>query len=393
MSSPVDCTDLDDTLLRSRKIRIFLTADARAKARKYFGLARYWFNQTVEYLKQPGTVCFSNPGTMYKQLMYWKDYPPYAMDCPQRVRLHAVADAVIAVKAAKMKCKAGNGYQDVSFRSRKDIKQGFGFDAISLSSGCIFGKKAHRLSFYGYEPVPQPDAEGTRLICESGRFFLIVPVKVSRRQVREPRQSCVALDPGVRTFLTYYSECVHGEIGEQAFQRIARLCYALDKLMSKMSKVKAKVRYRMKKAVARMRWKIKDLIHELHWKSAVFLVTRFDNVLMPTFETKQMTLKTTRKLRTKTARSMLTFSFYRFKQILLAAAERYGATIHFVNEAYTSKTCSYCGNIQEIGGRKRFKCKNCQVDIDRDYNGARGIFLSCVAGSGLQRGGLAGALL
>ncbi|PKY54705.1 hypothetical protein RhiirA4_548356 [Rhizophagus irregularis] len=44
------------------------------------------------------------------------------------------------------------------------------------------------------------------------------------------------------------------------------------------------------------------------------------------------------------------------------------------NEAYTSKTCSWCGNIQKIGGLKMYKCKNCDIEID-DINGARGIFL------------------
>ncbi|RGB32281.1 hypothetical protein C1646_226703 [Rhizophagus diaphanus] len=42
------------------------------------------------------------------------------------------------------------------------------------------------------------------------------------------------------------------------------------------------------------------------------------------------------------------------------------------NEAYTSKTCNWCGNIQKIGGLKMYKC--CDIEID-DINGARGIFL------------------
>ncbi len=38
------------------------------------------------------------------------------------------------------------------------------------------------------------------------------------------------------------------------------------------------------------------------------------------------------------------------------------------NESYTSKTRSACG-------RKVYKCKGCNVVIDRDVNGAWGIFL------------------
>ena len=48
-----------------------------------------------------------------------------------------------------------------------------------------------------------------------------------------------------------------------------------------------------------------------------------------------------------------------------------------VNEAYTSKTCSCCGNIQwNLGGAKLYKCSQCKAVMDhRDDNGAKNIFL------------------
>ncbi len=45
------------------------------------------------------------------------------------------------------------------------------------------------------------------------------------------------------------------------------------------------------------------------------------------------------------------------------------------NEAYMSKTCSWCENIQNIGGSETYKCKNCNIKIDKDVNGTQGIFL------------------
>ena len=45
-------------------------------------------------------------------------------------------------------------------------------------------------------------------------------------------------------------------------------------------------------------------------------------------------------------------------------------------EEYTSKTCSKCGEINEkLGGKKIFKCEKCQLQIDRDFNGAINILL------------------
>jgi putative transposase len=73
----------------------------------------------------------------------------------------------------------------------------------------------------------------------------------------------VALDPGVRTFMSFYSEVLHGKISEGDFQRIYRLCLNLDKLMSQISKAKCKQKRRMRKAAERIRWRIWDLINEL----------------------------------------------------------------------------------------------------------------------------------
>jgi putative transposase len=40
-----------------------------------------------------------------------------------------------------------------------------------------------------------------------------------------------------------------------------------------------------------------------------------------------------------------------------------------VDERYTSKICSKCGNLKEdLGGNKIYKCNECKMEIDRDVN-------------------------
>ncbi len=84
-----------------------------------------------------------------------------------------------------------------------------------------------------------------------------------------------------------------------------------------------------------------------------------------------------RRLNNDTTRRMLTWSHYLFKQRLLNKAREYPwVRVHIVNEAYTSKTCTRCGVIHErLGGRKTFRCQSCGTVLDRDYNGARNIYL------------------
>lgn len=75
----------------------------------------------------------------------------------------------------------------------------------------------------------------------------------------------------------------------------------------------------------------------------------------------------------KSVRSMLTFAHFRFQEFLKFKAWEHGKLLFNVNEAYTSKTCSWNGKIKKIGGAKFIKDDG--VVVDRDYNGARGIFL------------------
>jgi|GraSoiStandDraft_51_1057287.scaffolds.fasta_scaffold647892_2 putative transposase len=73
---------------------------------------------------------------------------------------------------------------------------------------------------------------------------------------------------------------------------------------------------------------------------------------------------------------MLTWSHGRFLNRLLSKAEELGKKVVIVSEAYTSKTCSACGWInRNLGGQKVFRCRDCKWVVDRDVNGARGIFL------------------
>ena len=89
-----------------------------------------------------------------------------------------------------------------------------------------------------------------------------------------------------------------------------------------------------------------------------------------------MTKKLDRNIRPTTVRSMLALSHYKFKKRLLEMGESNGCKIIICNEAYTSKTCGKCGNIKDnLGGSREYNCQRCGLIIDRDYNGARNIYL------------------
>jgi len=170
----------------------------------------------------------------------------------------------------------------------------------------------------------------------------------------------------------------HGSIGHNDIQRITRLCLSLDKHISRTNskEVPARKRNSHRRAQARLRQRIRNLVDECHKKAALWFLRTFDVVIIPEFNGGAMSRRKGRKIGSKTVRQMLTWSHSRFRQRLTFKAEELGKKVVFVSEAWTSKTCSWCGWVDtKLGGKDMFRCRGCGLVIDRDVNGARGIFL------------------
>jgi len=267
------------------------------------------------------------------------------------------------------------------FRSRKDPVQSCYIPKSAVSSKGIYHTILGELSFK--ESLPEKFGD-CRLVFTHGEYYLTVP-EDAPRQITENQGRVVALDPGVRTFQTFFSEKSFGWLGKQANIKIQKLCFKLDGLISKLSKAKCRQKKRMKLAASRLRGKIKNLVDELHKKTARFLVDNFDVILLPTFETSQMSLKAKRRIRSKSVRQMLTLSHYKFKQFLKHKAFENSKVVIDVNEAYTSKTVSWTGEIvTNLGGATVIKSKLTGQSMNRDLNGARGIFLRAVVDTPLK---------
>ena len=65
-------------------------------------------------------------------------------------------------------------------------------------------------------------------------------------------------------------------------------------------------------------------------------------------------------------------SYRKFRLLLENRVNKYETTIVIANQYYaSSKTCSVCGNIQEMKVDKRtYKCEKCGLILDRDLNAA-----------------------
>jgi putative transposase len=366
-SSVAECTDLEATARKSKKIRIFHSPEQKALLKQWFGTSRFVFNETVKYLQQPGTKA----NWMAIKTGILNGLPEWAKSVPFQIKSIAIKDACLAVKKAKSDFKKTGKICKVKFRSRKDTKQSLYIPKSAIQEKGIYHTKLGLSKLK--EALPKDFSDG-RLTLAYGEYYLVVSEEVQPQQT-DNQGRVVALDPGVRTFMTFFSESSYGWLGKDSNLHIQKLCFKLDKLISKTSKASCQQKKRFKKAADRLKCKIQNLVKELHHKTARFLVDNFDVILLPSFESSQMVSKSRRKIRSKTVRQMLTLSHYQFKKHLEWKAWETGkVALTSINEAYTSKTVSWTGEIKKIGGSRIVKDADGN-QMDRDLNGARGIFL------------------
>lgn len=357
----VEFTDSENTVQRSRKIRVYPTQEQKKVLNSWFGASRFAYNKTVELLKQPDTKA------QWKSIKtdLLREMPEWSKEVPYQIKSVAIRDCCQAVSNAKKKFKQTGKFQEVKFRSKKCGDNNLFIPQSAVTENGVYHTILGKLKTA--EPLWKP-LHDCRVVLQNGRYFVIIPIDVTVKRPENQRLSVCALDCGVRTFQTVFSKELILKVGEHDFQRIFRYCYALDKLISRKKKERSD---KFNKAMQRIRWKVRDLIDEIHNKLALTLCRIFDAVYIPTFETHDMVSK----LKHKTSRAMLGWAHYRFKMKLKAKAEEYSCKVVDCTEEYTSKTCGTCGEICSIGGKEVWTCKHCGCVHDRDINGARNILL------------------
>lgn len=348
-----------------KKLRVFPSKELHRIWKQWITGYRWIYNWTIAQLRN-GTLASTYE---LQKLVRDSIRPDSVKQLPGHQLQEAVADAVDAHKQAK----SNQGI--AKFKSCRQPKQIVKFKAGNYRKNQWYPSKVKGLTYSAPESFPSECSYGTQLVFERGKWYGIFPEYLE--PIPTEQSKVIALDPGVRTFMTGYDGEKIVEFGGGDIGKIQRLCEYLDRLMSRIDLSEAKRQRRaMRKAAYRIQEKIQNLVKDLHNKVARFLVSEYKTIFLPTFCTSEMVVKSGRKLNKKTARNMLTWSHYRFQQHLIQMANRHNVLVVLCNESYTSKTCPECGHLHErLGGNKKFQCPNCGYSAHRDWNGARNIML------------------
>ncbi len=194
----------------------------------------------------------------------------------------------------------------------------------------------------------------------------------------------IGLDPGIRTFLTGYStnhiiEFIHNK---QKINKIDKLHDILKKRVKRKRKqvLKKRVKRKRKKKKQRLRKCILNkldlrkerLINELHWKSINYLIKNYDLIFLEKFESQGFVKNGKNKTLNRDTNNLKP---YKFRERLMYKSLINGVSLSLVAPHHTTKTCSGCGNHQDIKLSKIYNCTSCNNIYDRDINSAKNILM------------------
>jgi len=201
----------------------------------------------------------------------------------------------------------------------------------------------------------------------------------------EGQADYVAFDLGIKTLATGVNEqgrvyTVGGFKGHQWYNK------QLDKIRSKRDRCKKKSRRYIhlsrvyKRVSEKKRNKRKDSLHKASHLIAHTLVER--TVIVGDLSSRQMVTKQHVDRNKSLNRAVYNeWGVYTFTQMLEYKSDLYGKELVFLDERYTSKTCSGCGNRQDMPLWKRtYCCVECGLVMDRDVNSAHNILTRFLAG-------------
>jgi putative transposase len=316
------------------------------------------------------------------------DDEKWLKEVPYDTRQLMIKEFIGAFKAILTNYKNGNiNHFKMNFKSKKSLTQTFNINknALKIIDGQLelFKRRKigslrvrNKMKKWIKKNLKKIDCDCKIIKYRPSEYYLLLPIK-KKVSKTIALQKVVSLDPGVRTFQTFYSsDGLAGKLGDNfAYTKIASLNERIDKLNSIKSNKRGQTKRNISNRQHKLRTKVKNVVSDMHWKVANFLCENFETIILPSFETKNMVSKK-KELLPYVRRSMLSLCHYKFKEKLICKARERHRNLFIVDESFTSKTCGCCGEQNNnLGGKKVFNCQKCGTIMDRDLNGARNILL------------------
>jgi IS605 OrfB family transposase len=225
-------------------------------------------------------------------------------------------------------------------------------------------------------------------LCKTNNTYILnIPIDCNNENhVTSKYENYVGVDPGVRTFLTTFGnkgckEYHHKDLLVKLNKKIDILKRKRIKPLRYCDAVTSngnKKRGFRKKCMTRIETRKSNLTNEFHIQVINELTRENDIIFFGDINSHDIVKQGRNR---KLNRDINDLKFFKFKEKLKEKVESLNKKLIFVNEAYTSKTCSCCGYIKNnLGASKVYNCDNCKIKMGRDINASKNILMKGILG-------------
>jgi putative transposase len=202
----------------------------------------------------------------------------------------------------------------------------------------------------------------SELIKRNNKFYLNITIEIPDEPLKETK-NVIGVDVGIKNLAT----CSTGDnfTGEQVQSVRNRYQTLRSQLQSKGTR---SAKRHLKKMSGREKRFQKDINHCIS-KRIIELAKQHNSALA--LEDLKNIRKTARQ-RKKQRGIFNRWAFNQLRNFISYKAQRQGIPMMLVEPAYTSKTCSSCGNLGIRNGQI-FHCSSCSFQADADFNASRNI--------------------
>lgn len=303
----------------------------------------------------------------------------WELKTPKETRAAAVNDVCKAYKTAFTNFKNGNiKYFEIKYKKKKEKQQTILLqkNMIKNNNGILeitpeYFNKGDSLFKMGKRTKKKYKdlkiEHDVRLTRENDKYWLSIPIDINlkEREMIKEFNYC-GIDPGIRTFMTVADVNGYSEY-KQKQKRIEEINNKKEEILKQRINNKRRV-------LLRLEAKKLNLVNEIHWKTINDIIQKYDVIYYGDIKSHNIT---NGGKNPKLNQAFNDLKFYQFKRRLEYKCNINNKLFKEVNEAYTTKTCSCCGEIYNIEAEKIYKCENkkCKMILDRDVNSGRNILM------------------
>ena len=304
----------------------------------------------------------------------------WELNTPKDIRDGAIRDVCKAYKTGFANLKAGN---------IKFFKLGFRKHS-TMDKSCVIPKKAVK-NINGnikiYSTVLGKDKcnfkmgkktlkkhknikidNDCRIVKQKNEYWLLIPIPMKIEEKTQPVNYC-GIDPGVRTFMTAFGNqgCIEYEHNNSILKK-------LDKLKIDIQEMRhLRLRKRIvKRILNKIENRKSNLVNELHWKTINHLLKNNDVIIYGDIKSHNIVKNGKNKILNTDLNNL---KLYKFKERLLFKATEKNKKVFCIKEEFTTKTCSFCGTLNDPGSSKIYNCLSCNKKIGRDVNASKNILM------------------